>query len=330
MTSFASGTAPPRDVPAPGLGLDGRRRAVAIFVVLSAMTLAVLDAGMANVALPSIGHALDIEPATSILIVTAYQAGLVMALLPLGAVGERFGHRRVFTGSVALFALASGFSAVCPSLLWLAFARFLQGIGGAGIMALGVALLRFTVPGNRLGAAIGWNALAVALASAAGPSVGALILSMTSWPWLFAMNLPIAILTLLGSRALPHSPRGAQALDVPSMGLMASTFAMLIIAAQCATTAPKMTSGLTAASVVAFMLLLRREAPKMQPLFPLDLLRRAPFRLSVTASICCFAAQASGLLGLSFLLQHELHLTPLMTGLYITVWPLSVAGAAIV
>lgn len=330
MTSLASGTVPPTDVSAQSLGLHGRRRAVAILAVLSGMTLAVLDAGVANVALPSIGRALEIAPAKSILIVTAYQAGLIMALLPLGAAGERLGHRRVFTGSVALFGVASGFSAVCPSLPWLALARFLQGIGGAGIMALGVALLRFTVPRDRLGAAIGWNALAVALASAAGPSVGALILSMTSWPWLFAMNLPIAVLTLLGSRALPCTPRGSQKLDVLSIGLMASTFAMLILAAHCATTEPQITPGLIAAFAIAFVLLLHREAPKAQPLFPFDLLRRGSFRMSVVASVCCFAAQSSGLLALPFLLQHKLGLTLLMSGLYVTVWPLSVAVAALV
>lgn len=195
-------------------------------------------------------------------------------------------------------------------------------------MALGVALLRFTVPRDRLGAAIGWNALTVALASAAGPGAGALILSVTSWPGLFAVNLPIAALTLLGCGALPQTPRGAQALDVVSMGLNASVFATLILAAQIATTRPQMALGLIGASVIALVLLLHREAPKAQPLFPLDLLRRESFRLSVTASICCFAAQSAGLLALPFLLQRELHLTPLMSGLYITIWPLSVAVAA--
>lgn len=330
MTSIANTTTPQAKASAEGLGLDGRRRAVATFAVLSAMTLAVLDAGMVNVALPSLGRALGVAPAASILIITAYQAGLIMALLPLGAVGERLGHRRVFAASVALFAIATGFSAVSPSLPWLVCARFVQGIGGAGIMALGVALLRFTVPKSRFGAAIGWNALTVALAAAAGPSVGAMILSTAGWPWLFTAMLPIAALTLLASRALPPTPRRSGALDLTSMGLNALAFAALIAAAQMAPTRVYLSAGLVALSLVAFALLIRREAPKAQPLFPLDLLRGESFRLSVIASVCCFAAQTAGLLALPFLLQSELHLTPFRTGLYISIWPLSVAAAALI
>ncbi|HEY9216443.1 MAG TPA: MFS transporter, partial [Phenylobacterium sp.] len=136
---------------------DGEiRSAFAVFAVLCAMTLVVLDAGIVNVALPSIGARLQASPAQTLLVVTAYQAGLMMALLPSGALGERFGHRRIFTLGVGVFAAASLLCAVSPSLPWLVCARLLQGLGGAAVMALGVALLRFTVPLGRLGAAIGW------------------------------------------------------------------------------------------------------------------------------------------------------------------------------
>src|SRR5687768_911755 len=99
--------------------LDGARRAVAIATVLAAMTMAVLDAGMANVALPSLTREFGVSPAQSVLVVTAYQAGLVMALLPLGALGERFGHARVFALSVATFASASLVAALAPAFEWL-------------------------------------------------------------------------------------------------------------------------------------------------------------------------------------------------------------------
>ena len=81
-----------------------------------------------------------------------------------------------------LFTVGSALCALSPSLEILTAARFVQGLGGAAGMALGVALLRFIVPKERLGAAIGWNALAVALSSAAGPTLGAAILSLGSWP----------------------------------------------------------------------------------------------------------------------------------------------------
>ncbi|WP_293677853.1 MFS transporter [uncultured Phenylobacterium sp.] len=308
----------------------GPRRAVAITTVLGAMALAVVDAGMVNVALPGLAQAFGVSPARAILVVTAYQAGMVMALLPLGALGERYGHRRVFAFSVTVFATASTAAAFAPGLPWLIAARVLQGLGGAGIMALGMALLRFTVSKGHLGRAIGWNALNVALTSAAAPALGALVLAATDWRGLFLSTLPVAVMVLAGTRALPATPRSDTPVDAASAGLNALAFALVILGAQAVTTAPWAGLACLASGGLAFLLLLRREAPRSNPMFPLDLLRGRSFRLSVLASTCCFAAQSAGLLAMPFLLQHQLHQAALTAGFYITVWPLSVAAAALV
>ena len=161
-------------------GLGKPRRTVAIASVLAAMVLVVLDAAIANVALPTIARSLQVTPAMSVWVITAYQTALLMALLPCAALGESLGYRRVFTVGVALFTGASVLCALSPSLPWLVAARFLQGLGGAAVMALGVALLRVVVPHRRLGTAIGWNALTVALSSAAGPAIGAAVSSSST------------------------------------------------------------------------------------------------------------------------------------------------------
>ncbi|HVI33769.1 MFS transporter [Phenylobacterium sp.] len=294
------------------------------------MTLVVLDAGIVNVALPELSRVLVVGSSEGILVVTAYQAGLVMALLPAGALGERLGHRRVFTFGVLLFAAASAGCAISPSLPWLVAARFVQGLGGAAIMALGVALLRLTVARERLGAAIGWNALTVALASAAAPSLGAAILSVAPWPALFAINLPVAVAALLAARALPASIPGGASPDGVSMALNAAAFGALIVAGEAVLATPGPAIGLAFAGVVVMALLARREASKPSPLLPLDLLRSEPFRLSVIASILCFMAQSMGLLALPFLLQRDLGQTLLQAGAYMTFWPLTVAATSIV
>ena len=197
---------PPLQTDDSNTGLLEPRRTVAIIAVLAAMVLAVLDAAIANVALPTIAQSLQATPGTSVWIITAYQTALVMGLLPCAALGESLGYRRVFTAGVALFTAASVLCALSPSLSWLVAARFVQGLGAAAIMALGIALLRLVVPQRQLGAAIAWNALAVALSSAAGPTIGAVILSSASWPWLFAVNLPLGAMVLLAARALPERP----------------------------------------------------------------------------------------------------------------------------
>jgi DHA2 family multidrug resistance protein-like MFS transporter len=311
-----------------GSGLPEPRRLFAIAALLTSMVLVVLDGVITNVALPTITQSLHITPAMSVWVVTAYQLGLVSALLPCAALGESFGYRGVFSGGVLLFTVASGFCALSPSLPWLAAARFVQGLGGAAVMALCVALLRFTVAQRQLGAAIGWNALTIALASAAGPAIGAVILSNASWPWLFAVNIPIGLLTLSATRALPLVAGTRRRLDVVSVVLNAGAFAALVIGVDLLPGSPPLGIALLAAAAAGAIALVRREMPREAPLIPLDLLRNASFGLSVIASVCCFAGQTAGVVMLPFYLQHSLGQSTFMTGLYMTPWPLTVAVAA--
>lgn len=215
-------------------GLPAPRRTLAIACVLGAMVLVVLDAAIANVALPTMARSLEVTPAMSLRVVTAYQLALVIALLPCAALGDALGHRRVFVTGIGLFVAASALCAFAPSLDWLVAARFVQGLGGACVMSLGVALLRFTVSPARLGVAIGWNALTVAITSAAGPTLGALVLSIASWRWLFALNLPIGLGLLLIWKALPHSQGSGRATPlVPVDLLLSRPFRLSIMASIC-------------------------------------------------------------------------------------------------
>ncbi len=301
---------------------------MAIAAVLGAMALAVLDAAIANVALPALAKALDATAAASVWIVTSYQLALVMALLPCAALGESIGYRRVFTGGVAIFTLASALCAWSPSLEWLVAARFIQGLGAAAVMALGVALFRFIVPHQKLGAAIGWNALVVALSSAAGPALGAAILAVGTWHCLFAFKIPLGIAVLFASRALPAPHGTRRPLDLVSVFLNAGALAAFVMAIGLAPSHPVVAMGLLLASGIGVARLIRRESPKPAPLIPLDLLRMRQLRLAVVASVLCFAGQTAGLVALPFYLQHELGQGVLATGLYLTAWPLAVAFVA--
>jgi DHA2 family multidrug resistance protein-like MFS transporter len=310
------------------LGVSGASRSSAITCVLAALVLVVLDASIANVALPAIARSLQVTPAASVRVVTAYQMALVMALLPCAALGESLGYRRVYTAGVALFVSASALCASAPSLSFLVAARFIQGLGGAAIMSLGVALLRFVVPQRQLGTALGWNALAIALSSAAGPTVGALVLSTASWPWLFAVNLPLGALVLLATRTLPHVSGSAQKLDLISVALNAAAFAALVAGAELMLERPVLAAPLLAAGALAMTVLVRRQIPRQAPMIPLDLLRDESFRISVIASVCCFIGQSVAMVSLPFYLQRGLGQDALRTGLLITPWPLSVALVA--
>jgi hypothetical protein len=249
------------------VGIPRDRRPIAVAAVLSAMALVVLDAGMANVALPSIAKALAVAPASAVLVITAYQAALVMALLPCSALGQRLGYRRVFIAGVTLFTAASVLCSLAPTLPLLLAARFLQGLGGAAVMALGVALLRFTVPHDHLGRVISWNALTVALSTAAAPTVGALILSHASWPWLFVINFPVGCVALVASQLLPSTRPSSQQLDVPSMALNGLMFGAIVLGAEFALERPVLGWATIAVASMSLIALIRRERPKLHRSF---------------------------------------------------------------
>jgi len=309
-------------------GLDQPRRGIAVGTVLSAMSMVVIDGGLSNVALPTLAASLRVAASDAILVMTAYQTAVVMTLLPCAALGERFGYRRVFAMGAGLFVAASLASAFAPSLKWLIGARFGQGLGGAAILAMGVALLRFSVSDGRLGAAIGWNALTVALSAAAGPAIGALIISVGDWHWLYVVNIPLGIAILIGTRALPFVALQEGRLDVLSMALNCASFGFIVVGAEAAATNPLLSAGLLLLGVLVLAGLVVREKRKSRPLIPIDLLRRPSFTVSIIASICCFMGQTAGLIALPFYLQNGLEQTPTMAGFYMTAWPLSVAVTA--
>ena len=194
-------------------------------------------------------------------------------------------------------------------------------------MALATALLRFSYPHRLLGALIGWNAMVIALSAAAGPTIGSAILAVSSWPWLFAINIPVGAIVIIAGMALPRPAGTKRPLDLLSVALNGLAFASLVLGVEYATSTPIVGVILIAVSALSFTTLVRREMPRVAPLIPLDLLRSSPFRLSVMASVTCFAGQMASYVALPFYLQHGLGQGAFTTGLYMTPWPLAVAVA---
>lgn len=308
----------------------GTRERAGVVAVLSAMALVVLDAGLVNVALPNIATSLQTTPAEAILAVSAYQTALLIGLLPCAHIADRFGYRRLFAGGLAIFSAASIACALATDLRMLVAARATQGLGGAAIMALGIALLRLALGPDRLGKAIGWNALTVAVCSAIAPVAGAFIVSIAPWPWLFLVKLPIAAIALAAALALPEIEKTKRPIDAPGIVLHASIAVLLLAAADMATRHPVLALCLAGAGLGLAAALVGRVTVTDTPLWPVDLLALRPFRISVVASICCFTAQSAGLLSLPFYLQLSLGRGPVAAGLVLACWPLAVAATSIV
>jgi DHA2 family multidrug resistance protein-like MFS transporter len=315
---------------APTDGLAVPRRYWAIAAIILAITMSVLDSTIVNVALPSMARELHASDAASIWVINAYQIAILVALLPLASLGEIVGYRRVSQCGLAVFTVASLACALAPTLTILSIARVIQGLGAAGIMSVSSALVRFTYPRRMLGRAIGINALAVAIAAATGPTIASVILAVAQWRWLFAVNVPIGLLTIvIALCALPETQRSSRRLNYVGVVLQVGTFALLMGGFQSfahdAMTLPGIAE--IAAGGLLAILLVRHEIVRDAPLIPFDLLRLPLFSLSVVTSVGSFMAQTTGLVALPFEIQHIGH-SAAETGLLMTPWPVGVAVAA--
>jgi DHA2 family multidrug resistance protein-like MFS transporter len=307
---------------------QAQNRGLALAVILTTVTLVVLDGAIANIALPSITTAFGVPAGDAVWVVTSYQLGVVVALLPCAALGESIGGRKVYLSGVAIFTAASAACALAPSMNALVLARFLQGLGGGAIMGLGAMMIRYTFPPEALAHALGWNAMTVALSNAAGPGVGALILSVADWPWLFAVNIPIGAFVLFASRNLPRPSGSGRRVDLVSAALNTGLFVMLVLGADVAATRGYEGAAMLAFAAVCLAALVVRERNVEAPLIPIDLFRNGSFRLSVVASVSCFSGQTLGYLAIPFLIQHELARGIFTAGAVMMVWPLFVAVMA--
>lgn len=313
-------------------GLPLPQRYWAMLAIAIAIAMTVLDAAVANVALPTIAHALHAPAAEAIWVINAYQLAIVVALLPLAAVGDILGYRSVYQAGLVVFTLASLGCALSHTLTELVTARVVQGFGAAGVMSVNGALVRYTYPQKVLGRGVGLNALVVSVSAAVSPTVAAGILALGPWEWLFAVNVPIGIFNvLLAARALPNSELSGRSFDYLSATLNATVFGFLFIGVDTLSHSSgdgAIALGEITVGIAAGGALFLREWRYPRPLIPLDLMRIPIFALSVLTSIGSFAAQSLAYVALPFYFEGALHRDQVQTGLLMTPWPLAVGLSA--
>jgi DHA2 family multidrug resistance protein-like MFS transporter len=315
----------------PPTGLDNPRRFWAMATVVTAVGMATLDSAIANTALPTIAGDLQASAAASVWVINAYQLAMVATLLPCAALGEILGHRRIYIAGLILFTLASLGCGLASSLPTLSAARVVQGLGASGIMSVNAALIRFIYPPKLLGRGMGANALAVALAFVAGPSIASVILALAPWPWLFIVNVPLGLAAILLARtALPDTGRATHGFDALAALLASGTLGLLIFGiGDAAHAAPLRRVALELlGALLCGIVLLRRQGRHPAPILPFDLFRRPLFALSAATSVGSFAAQGLAFVALPFLFEVTLHRSQVATGFLMTPWPLLVAVMA--
>ena len=308
-------------------GLPPGRRGMAALALALGLMLAVLDATMINVGLPSMAESLNESASSVVWVVNAYSLTVAMTLLPMAAIGERIGFKRLFRYGLIAFVLGALASALAPNLPSLLISRIFQGLGGSAIMCLFGALVRHIYPPSLIGRGIGLNALTVAVSSVMGPSIGAFILAITTWHWIFFLSVPMGLLTLLGVRYLPDVAPLKSRFDWQAAMLSMSTIGLFIVGIDYLMGATWHGIALISIAGLIGVALVRRSSKQAAPLVPVDLFRIPAMRYALAASASTFAGQMAMLVSLPFYLQITLERSQLAVGFLMAGWP---AGAAVI
>lgn len=282
--------------------------------------LAGVDATVVNVALPSIGDDLGVGFDTLQWTVTAYTLTLASLILLGGALGDRYGRRRVFVVGAVWFAAASLLCGLAPSAGLLVAARALQGVGAALLTPGSLAMIQASfAPQDRSRAIGAWSGLG-GVATAIGPFLGGWLIVVASWRWVFLINLPLAIVVVwVSQRHVPETsdPMATGRIDLLGavlavLGLGGVTYAIIELPGRGAGSPAVVTAAVV--GVVAMVAFVVAEARVRHPMLPLSVFRSRQFSAANAVTFVVYGAFG----GIFFLLAVQLQVvsgfSPLGTG----------------
>lgn len=310
-------------VPRSGDGHD-RRRTLILFNVVIMTLMVCIDGSIVGVALPVMSDEMGISMSMVQWVNTSYLLLSCSGILICGRLGDIFGKVRMFMIGVALFTLGSLFCGLSPNLPTLVLSRALQGIGGAAAFSNNQGIITEVFPSNERGHALGWIATAASVGSLVGPSLGGLILSVTSWSGIFLVNVPVGLAVfLMGVKILPNrKPKNPNPLDVPGSLLL---FCSLMLVVSAVNELQQTQSILVYAQLVAGLVLLVVfgvvEHRAKNPVFPLSVFRNASLMLNMCTMFALFFVIGGQSILFPFYLQDALGMDAGTAALFMTAVP---------
>lgn len=313
------------EAPASSDGLPKPRIFAAVAAVSFGTIVTSIDGTIATIALPTLSRDLHVPPSAAVLVVTVYNLILMMTLLPFSALGQRLGLRRAYGYGLSIYASATALCFFAHSLPFLVLVRALQALGCAAASSVSSAQIRNIYPLSRLGRGLSLNTVIAASASSLAPTVGGMILSVASWPWLFVAVAPFALLAVaIGRRSLPDTPRHEEPYDVLAAVMCAATFGLVVFGLGSAINgdSPVISAALVAAGIALGFVFVRRELRQTLPVLPVDLLRIKEIALPCLGSLSAYLGMTIVLVALPFRLQQQFHFSPAAAGAVLVPMPL--------
>jgi len=291
----------------------------ALTIVCIAIFMLLLDITVVNVALPDIQKELHTSFTDLQWVVDAYALMLATCMLNAGTLGDWLGRKRVFIVGVGLFTAASALCGSANSPLFLNLARGLQGVGGAIMFAVSLAILSQEFHGRERGTAFGIWGATIGAAVAIGPLVGGALTQWAGWRWIFFVNVPIGAICILGGLAYLHESRDEQHRGFDAIGfvlLTAGLFSLVLalLRGESWGWGSGRTLGLLAAAAASLAAFAVSQLREEEPMFDVRLFRKPAFTGAQVVAFTISSAMFAQFLYLTLYLQDELHLSPIQTG----------------
>jgi EmrB/QacA subfamily drug resistance transporter len=291
-----------------------------LIVVCVAIFMLLLDITVVNVALPKIQRELHTSFTDLQWVVDAYALMLATVMLNAGSLGDWLGRKRVFLGGVVIFTLASALCGSATSPLFLNLARGLQGIGGAIMFAVSLAILSVEFSGRERGTAFGIWGATIGAAVAVGPLIGGALTTWAGWRWIFFVNLPIGAACLFFGGRLLHESRDEEhgGFDLPGFVTLTGGLFALVLGLLRGNDW-HWSSGREIALFVAAAVLITAfvviESRKANGMFDPSLFGRPAFTGAQIVAFSLSGGMFAQFLYLTLYLQNVLHLSPIGAGL---------------
>ncbi len=302
-----------------------RRSGLVVAALATATTVSALGSSIANVALPTIATDFGAPLGAVQWVILAYLLATTILIVPAGRLGDQIGRTRVLIGGTAVFTAGAVLAAFAPSLAVIVAARILQGSGAAAMLAMTVALVRETVPADRVGATMGTLGAATAAGMALGPALGGVLLGSLGWPAVFAALAALALVALaLVSLAVPrHAPTtaGGAGSDLPgtlTLAVVLTAYAVAVTLQPGGWVGTSLLLALAVAGLFGFLALERRAAAPLVDLVRLRSVRVFPqLAVALLGSLIMMTNMVIG----PYYLSGALRLEPTALGLAMAVGP---------
>jgi EmrB/QacA subfamily drug resistance transporter len=288
--------------------LSHRERTIIIVGLMTGLLLAALDQTIVSTALPTIvGEFGGIDHLSWV--VTAYLLGSTASMPLWGKVSDLYGRKRIYQSAIVLFLVASALCGAAQSMGQLIGFRFLQGVGGGGLMSLTFTIVGDIVPPRERGRYTGYLTGTFALASVLGPLVGGFLTDHLSWRWVFYVNLPIGIVALVVTSKVLRIPfrRVPHRLDLVGAGILVGSVTSLLLATVWASNeygwGSPTTVTLYAAAVLGSAAFVWWEHRAVEPVLPLRMFARTGFSSCVAVSFVAGAAMFGAIVYLPLFFQ---------------------------